>query len=263
MAGKQDGRPGGATKVECLFCSKDGHTVEKCYKFQKQSYLERKKFVSIKGLCNICLTKGHFASQCQKGRNCFIAGCGKRHQPLLHMTESNDKGSECGPVKAGEKESIGTKDMKVPDAQTGHCGASDARKRQVCLQVIPVRVFSQDNSHEKVTYAIQDEGSNTTLVKESLARELKLEGQPLDFKLATMNNVSLESGKAHRLYVQGVDQKDVIEIPNMLSIKSLSVARSCIPTRSKIEEWSHLDGIHMPEAIAVCQMRGKGKFVCK
>jgi hypothetical protein len=80
-----------------------------------------------------------------------------------------------------------------------------------------------------------------------LARELKLEGQPLDFKLATMNNVSLESGKAHRLYVQGVDQKDVIEIPNVLSIKSLSVARSCIPTRSEIEEWSHLDGIPMPE----------------
>jgi hypothetical protein len=50
---------------------------------------------------------------------------------------------------------------------------SDARKRQVCLQIIPVRVFSQDNNREKVTYAIRDEGSNTTLVKESLARELK------------------------------------------------------------------------------------------
>ncbi len=62
-----------------------------------------------------------------------------------------------------------------------------------------------------------------------------------------MNSVSRESGRAHHLYVQGIDQKDVVEIPNVLCIKNLLVARSCIPTKGDIEEWSHLDGVRIPE----------------
>ena len=73
------------------------------------------------------------------------------------------------------------------------------------------------------------------------------DGQPVDFRLTTMNNVSRESGKAHHLYVQGIDQKDVVEIPNALSIKDLSLARGCIPTKGDIEEWSRLDGVRIPE----------------
>ena len=240
----QDGKQAGATKVKCFFCSKDGHTVEKCYKFQEQSYLERKKFVSVKGLCNVCLTKGHFANKCQRGRNCFIAGCGKRHHPLLHSNEPNERRSKGESDKGKEKESTET---KVPDAQTGHCGASDMMNRQVCLRVIPVKVFSRDNNREKITYAIRDEGSNTTLVKESLVKELNLDSQPVNFSLTTVNSVSRESGKAHHLYVQGIDEKDVVEIPNALSIKNLSVARTCTPTKGDIVEWSHLDGVRIPE----------------
>ncbi len=51
--------------------------------------------------------------------------------------------------------------------QTGHCGATGTVKNRVCLRVIPVKVFGKDKGREKITYAIRDEGSNTTLVKES------------------------------------------------------------------------------------------------
>ena len=201
----KDWRQSRATKAKCLFCSRDGHTVEKCYKFQQKSYQERKKFVSVKGLCNVCLMKGHFANKCQKGRSCYIAGCGKRHHPLLHTNELMERRQEDESAKSKGPETTQVKDGDVPDAQTGHCGASDATKRQVCLRVIPVKVFSQDNSREKITYAIRDEGSNTTLVKESLVEELNLKGLPVDFSLTTMNNVSRESGRSHHLYVQGLD----------------------------------------------------------
>ena len=243
----QEGKQSGATKMKCLFCSKDGHTVERCYKFQERSYLERKKFVSVKGLCNICLTKGHFANKCQKGRSCFVAECGRQHHPLLHSDESTGKVLGDKSTKGKEREPTEKKSMDVPDAQTGHCGASDAMKKQVCLRVVPVKVFSQDNSREKITFAIRDEGSNTTLVKESLVRELNLEGNPVDFKLTTMNSISQESGRSYHIFVQGIGQKDILEIPNALSIKSLSVARSCIPTKADIEEWRHLDGVNIPE----------------
>jgi hypothetical protein len=236
------------SRLKCSFCSKSGHSLEKCFKFQEKSYAERKKFVSEKGLCNLCLLKGHFANSCKRGRRCFIAGCGKRHHPLLHSTEFNQTKQEERPKEnSKDKDQDSLTKSKVPNAQTGHCGATDMARKQVCLRVIPVKVFGKDGSREKVTYAIRDEGSNTTLIKESLVSELGLEGCPVDFKLTTMNKISQESGRSHFLYVQGMGQKDCLEIPNALSIRDLSVARGCIPTKEDINRWSHLDGVNIPE----------------
>ena len=61
-----------------------------------------------------------------------------------------------------------------------------------------------------------------------------------------MNSVSQESGRSY-IFVQGIGQKDILQIPNALSIKSLSVARSCSPTKADIEEWRHLDGVNIPQ----------------
>ena len=44
-------------------------------------------------------------------------------------------------------------------------GATDTAKRQVCLRVIPVKIFSRDSCKEKITDAIRDEGSNATWSK--------------------------------------------------------------------------------------------------
>ena len=217
--------------------------------FQEKSRAERKRFVREKGLCNLCLSKEHFASKCQRGRKCFVDGCGRRHHPLLHSSELKQSKQDEDSTKASKvKDQEAQAEPTGPNAQTEHCGATDAAKRQVCLRVIPVKVFSRDSSKEKITYAIRDEGSNATLVKESLMNELGLEGQPLDFNLATMNNVSQESGKSYFLYVQGLGQKEYLEVPKALSIKDLSVARYCIPTKEDIDKGRHLSDVHIPES---------------
>ena len=133
------------------------------------------------------------------------------------------------------------------NVQTGHCGATGTVKNRVCLRVIPVKVFGKDKGREKITYAIRDEGSNTTLIKESLVKEFNLSGQPIDFTLTMMNKVSQESGRSHFLYVQVLGQKDCLEILNALSVKSLSVARNCILNKEGIAKWRHFKGISIPE----------------
>ena len=160
-------------KSRCIFCSKDGHSLGRCFMFQEKSYAERKRFISEKGLCNLCLSKGHFASKCQRGRKCFVAGCGRRHHPLLHSSELKQNKQDGDSTKANEvkdQEAQAEPEAKGPNAQTGHCGATDTMKRQARLRAIPVKVFSRDSSREKTTYAIRDEGSNATLVKESYER---------------------------------------------------------------------------------------------
>ena len=87
-------RPSSTGRPKCYYCEKDGHTIERCFKFQEKSYDDRKGFVFKKGLCNLCLSKGHYASRFKKAHGCFIPGCGKRHHPILHPVVSAPEKSE-------------------------------------------------------------------------------------------------------------------------------------------------------------------------
>ena len=159
---------------------------------------------------------------------------------MLHQAEPEAK-----PTQSAVEENT-----QGPDEEVSHtCGAGTVDKldKKVCLRVIPVKVFGRDSHQEEITYAIRDEGSNTTLVKESLMERLRVKGHPVNFQLTTMNRVSEESSKSHMLFVQGVNEKECIEIPNALSVKDLSVARSCIPTKKDMKQWRHLEGIDIPE----------------
>ncbi len=70
--GNTTGRP------KCLICDRNGHTAEKCFKFQGKTYEERKNIANMRRLCHLCLGKGHVTSNCKKSRGCFVSGCGKR-----------------------------------------------------------------------------------------------------------------------------------------------------------------------------------------
>ena len=148
--------PGGrsSAKPKCYFCDKEGHTVERCFKFQGKSYDERKAFVSKQGLCNLCLSKGHFAKRCKKYHGCFIPGCGKQHHPMLHPIELNRDNKVQAPVKTDNEKIQGQTTSSLPvqfqNAQTGHCGGTT--KKQVCLRVVPVKVFGRDNGIEKMSH---------------------------------------------------------------------------------------------------------------
>ena len=99
---EREGKRNPVTRLRCIFCSKDGHSLGRCFMFQEKSYAERKRFILEKGLCKICLSKGHFASKCQRGRKCFIVGCGRRHHPLLHSSKLKQNKQDEDSTKANE-----------------------------------------------------------------------------------------------------------------------------------------------------------------
>ena len=90
-------------RPKCLFCDRDGHTIEKCFNFQGKPYEERKSIVNTRRLCNLCLCKGHFASNCKRSRGCFISGWGKRHHPMLHPAETAKDGKKDVPENQNEE----------------------------------------------------------------------------------------------------------------------------------------------------------------
>ena len=153
-------------KLKCYFCEKNGHAIERCFKFQEKSYEDRKAFVSRKDSVIFAYRRVITPANAKERKDVLFPECGKRHHPTLHPVEVKVKAA-----KQDQKSQHG----EVQEAQTGHCGAAETLKKQVCLRVVPVKVFGKDGGVEKVTYAIRDEGSNTTLVKESLENELKLD----------------------------------------------------------------------------------------
>ena len=63
---------------------KDGqHPVWTCEKFKSMKVNERREHVQSFRLCFNCLRPGHMSKDC-KSRTCCVAGCGRRHNRLLH-----------------------------------------------------------------------------------------------------------------------------------------------------------------------------------
>ena len=70
----------------CEFCFQGKHLLEKCFKFQKATIMDKSSFIKKNGICFRCLRKGHYASACllDPSKNCEKDGCTRKHHPVLH-----------------------------------------------------------------------------------------------------------------------------------------------------------------------------------
>ena len=100
--------------------------------------------------------------------HCRVPGCKVLHHTTLHDDDNNDN------KKAMKKETPVTK-----------IGFTKASKRQVLLQVLPVKIRSMDGK-ELTTYAILDDCSQATLVREDFAEKLGMKGTKVDVSIGTI-----------------------------------------------------------------------------
>ncbi|CAB3984505.1 Hypothetical predicted protein [Paramuricea clavata] len=117
----RQGNPTGRPK--CIFFDRDGHTIEKCFNFQGKPYEERKRIVNTRRLFNLCLSKGHFASNCKRSRGSFVPGCGKRHHPMLHPEETTKDRKKDVSENQNEERKLGSPASPTGNVQNDHCGA--------------------------------------------------------------------------------------------------------------------------------------------
>ncbi|XP_053698889.1 uncharacterized protein LOC128745843 [Sabethes cyaneus] len=72
--------------TKCIFCGGAFHSAFRCFKFLKMKVSERFDVVRRNKLCLNCLTAGHQAKSCQKGR---CHHCQQKHHSLLHTESSH------------------------------------------------------------------------------------------------------------------------------------------------------------------------------
>ena len=207
--------------VKCPVCSQV-HKVEDCPDFKNLDVDQRAQRAKEKSLCFRCLNSSeHRAKQCTERRGCGVDNCPKHHHPLIH----------------------GAAPVFVGAAAVG-CGSPG-----VLLQIVPLVVQTPkgDSVH---TYALLDSGSQASLVLETFADDVGLEGPKEVLTIGTIN--STEECKPSRkvsFSVKAVSDDNVampIPISEAWTVPRLNLPRQRV-TRSEMQAWPHVADIEIPE----------------
>ncbi len=138
----------------CPFCT-GPHWLVECTKFGGKTPSDRLQWFKGEGRCFLCHKKFHRSNECVSKRRCSVNKCGKSHSPILH-------------------EAL-VKSDKLESSMGASVAATRLQSPTVFLQTLPVRLHTQ-NGRVVDTYAMLDTGSQATLIRESFAKDLGLNG---------------------------------------------------------------------------------------
>ncbi len=233
---------------KCLLCSKT-HNLEKCPEFKSKTLEQRREFVLSQGLCFGCFKKGHLSSGCQSRMKC--EDCSKLHPTLLHGIKPSKHFPNQDPKP---KEEERKPDPAVATANGGEnanvsmCGSSNDTGKDdvITVMFVPVILRHRDCPNIEVcVYALLDDGSDSTFVKDSVAKDLGVSGTKMSLKLNTMHGQN--SAPVHRidsLVVQKFDRSESpIPLPNTYSREAIPSSREHIPMPEIASQWAHLECI--------------------
>lgn len=183
-----------AKNFKCWMCKCDDHWVEQCNSFKDLTIDERFSKAKDNFACFCCLkkaSKNHRSSNCNSRTQCKENYNGERcklfHHILLHKNST--------------------------DAVT----VASMKKCQSFMPVLKVELFNS-NSKSLSTNLLFDSASHISLIKDSVAKELKLKGKPitlniikvggseevLDTYLYNINIKSMINESVHNLTVVGM-----------------------------------------------------------
>lgn len=138
-------------RSQCVICNEERHDLDKCTIFIKSDVKKRWDLSSKANACFCCLK--YHKGQCNRRSMCKIDGCEKFHHHLLHKTKP--------------------KPNVIPPSAFSGC--SNETKSSVLLKIVPVKIHGPAGTREIVAFL--DEGSTTTILDISVAREVGLHGK--------------------------------------------------------------------------------------
>ena len=189
---------------------------------------QRVQLVKTKDLCINCLRPGHFVDNCSTPRRCKHDGCGRKHHTLLHSAPSITDA---------------TTTVKIASPL---CAAIRANSATVYLQIARVKVYAP-NGKTTNTYALLDNGSQTTLIRQDVADRLQLSGFPDTLTLGTVNGESvLRSTQRVKFKVGPTGSTGTYDVPWAWTVPRLGVPAQKIGDKIHNTTFEHLDGLTFP-----------------
>ena len=116
----------------------------------------------------------------------------------------------------------------------------------ISMCVVPIKISHQDCKNTIRTYAMLDNCSEGSFIKQDLLRRLGLDGQKLSLNMKTLTGEkSEETQMVDNLKVAGVDKmnNDWISLPKVFSKKTLPVENKEVATPEKVSNRKYLVSI--------------------
>ncbi|GFU68554.1 rho guanine nucleotide exchange factor 17 [Trichonephila clavipes] len=176
----------------CVLCLKN-HLV----RFSKRAFFipleEKIAIIKRKGLCRICLAKGHLASRCRSQITCQL--CSKRHVKFMCPNIECNKSDSL-------KQDVNDKNINENTVDSLHSRATN----EVILQTLVVNVYGI--KRERKARAIIDTGSQKSYILRSTAEELGFNLQreeEFNHSLFGGTKTRMYKHKCYKIYLSSLD----------------------------------------------------------
>ncbi|XP_039303484.1 uncharacterized protein LOC120357383 [Solenopsis invicta] len=212
----QTSKPG-SQRGRCFLCSKE-HYLRQCETYLGKSAVERRQYVDASALCVNCLGK-HKLTECPSRTSCL--SCGARHHSSLH---------DAFTAVAAVTSHLARPQPTVPMA--------------VLLATARVRVTDR-HGVDHVARALVDQGSESSLVSESLAQRLRLPRSASSVEVYGVGGV--RTGVTRGLVTLRVSPRDG---GSPMSISAYVFPRLTLydsGVRADPSVWSHLRGLTLAD----------------
>ena len=246
--------PADSSTKNCPFC-RETHNLSDCPSFAKVPDQERFDFLMKQRLCFSCLRGGHQFRGCYKKKPC--THCHGRHATVMHVHPLENGQVQPRP-EVGVREAPAESGGNRAQGNVVPTGTQQGSTERFCdltrttmegsvaaLPIVPVQIKVRGSPHCIETYALLDNGSNSTFCSVSLLERLRINGKKTRLKLITMGrSEEVESLIVRDLVVSDLDENVLIPLHEVLSRPVMPVARDEIPRQEDVERWPHLRG-HM------------------
>ncbi|XP_070524040.1 uncharacterized protein [Cardiocondyla obscurior] len=218
-----------AAKTErdrCSLCHKD-HFIMICEAFRRKPAEERRTFVETNGLCRNCLGR-HKMSDCLSKRSCTV--CNERHHSVLHEAFCVMGKAESSAAEIGKSSHVA-------------CRPGGGRSA-VLLATARVLVRDQFDGEHRVR-ALVDQGSETSIVSESLVQRLSLPrfGASVAVFGVGGNRAAFTRGRV-ALRVKSANGGAEIDVCAVILPKLTTYAGL---GTSSVREWRHIQGLPLAD----------------
>lgn len=175
-------------------------------------------------LCRKCLQKhGRF---CNQAKMCGVNGCIFKHHSLLH-----DEKKHSAEAIAQNQLATVTRNNNFHHLSTGI----------VLLRIVPVTLYSKNRCIE--TFAYQDDGSDISMVEESVIECLGIRGQVEPLCLLWTGDVHRKENKSKRVEVEISGRNEFSErytVQNVRTVETLGLPIQTVVRENLIKKFSYL-----------------------
>ncbi len=128
------------------------------------------------------------------------------------------------------------------------CGFPTTEGSITALPVVPVKVRKHGSSDYVETYAMLDNGSNSTFCTDTLRERLNCSGTEKKVKVTTLGtSQDIISIMLTDLEVTDLDENNIIPLPEVLCRPNIPVSKTEIPTQEDVDRWQYLQGhVYLP-----------------